>query len=216
MNDNLPKLLAARLREPLPGSRIGSRFVPEPDDVRRWQIPSDARPAAVLILLYPRENRWHLPLTLRRADLPEHPGQVCLPGGRIEPGESSREAALREFREEVGDDTGTIELLGRLSPIHVSASNYAIEPWVGVSHGTPQFAANPAEVAEIFEVPLSCLLDPANFATHHRVLNGESYAAPHFRWRSHRVWGATCAILGDLFTLLEGDEFVTVHGSNHE
>ncbi len=62
MNDNLPELLAARMRERLPGSRIGSRFVPEPGDVRRWQIPSDARPAAVLILLYPRENRWHLPL----------------------------------------------------------------------------------------------------------------------------------------------------------
>ena len=100
MNADLPARLAARLKQPLPGWAAQARYQPELSFGRHLgPAPSDAKPAAVLILLYPNGGRWHVPLTLRSAHLPDHAGQVSLPGGLIEPGEDSRQAALREFTE---------------------------------------------------------------------------------------------------------------------
>jgi len=206
MNDRLPELLAARLRETLPGPMVGSRFEARP---RFWpdgnSRPPDRRAAAVLVLLYPQSGQWHLPLTLRPAHLDDHPGQVSLPGGAIEPGESSRRAAVREFHEELGGEGAPIEMLGRLSPLYVHASNFLITPWVAATGERPPLAPNPAEVDELLEVPLEHLLDEDNFGTHQRRHDGHSYTAPHFTWQSHRIWGATCMILGELVTVLEGE-----------
>jgi len=164
--------------------------------------PPDARPAAVLVLLYPREGRWHVPLTLRPEHLPAHAGQVSLPGGAIGPGETSREAALREFHEELGGADEPIRLLGPLSPIYVPASNYRIEPWVGAAERRPAMTPNPEEVAELLEIPLGHLLDPASLGRHVREYEGVRYEAPHFLWPPHRIWGATCRILGEFVTIV--------------
>ncbi|MFH1920957.1 MAG: CoA pyrophosphatase [Planctomycetota bacterium] len=204
MNDQLRELLKARLGEPLPGPSRGSRFTPDPRGARHYrEPPPDARAAAVLVLFYPHQGRWHLPLTLRPKHLPDHAGQVSLPGGAIEPGETSWAAAVREFHEELGAWDQEIERLGRLSPLYVAASNFRVEPWVAATGHRPPLAPNPAEVDEVFEVPLAHLLDPANFGCHPRFDKGRRYTAPHFAWQSHRIWGATCAILGELVTLLE-------------
>ena len=126
MNPRLPAWLAERLQHPLPGATIHERFSPRPNP---WPdehvIPAEVRPAAVLILLYPHAGAWHIPFILRPIDSTVHSGQICLPGGAVEPGETSAEAALREYREELGD-AGDVELLGSLSPWHVRASNYLI------------------------------------------------------------------------------------------
>ncbi len=204
MNPRLPELLATRLAEPLPGPMVGSRFEPRPRLGRRYDVaPPHAKAAAVLLLLYGHEGRWRLPLTLRPAHLPDHAGQVSLPGGAIEPGETGRQAALREFHEELGAVEQQIELLGRLSSVYVQASNFCIEPWVGASGRRPQLVPHPAEVDTVFEVPVDHLLDPANFGCHQRRYKGHLYSAPHFVWQSHRIWGATCMILGEFVTLLE-------------
>ena len=205
MNENLPSWLAARLAEPLPGPMIGSRFEPHPRPWRHYDAPpADAREAAVLLLLYPHEKRWHLPLTLRPAHLPAHAGQVSLPGGAMEPGETTAQAAIREFHEELGDDGLPIRLLGALSPLYVQASNYQVAPWVAVAERRPAFVPNPTEVAELLEVPLAHLLAPANFGGQPRQHEGRHYLAPHFLFQSHRIWGATCMILGELVTILGG------------
>ena len=199
MNDQIPELLRARLQGPLPGPELGGRFQADSGKARHYdEPPAGARPAAVLVLLYPRENGWYLPLTLRPSHLPDHAGQVCLPGGAIEPAETGREAAVREFHEELGAPGLAIELLGRLSPLFVAASNFHVEPWVGVTGEGPQWFPNPAEVDELLEVPLAHLVDPASFGTHQRSDHGRSYTAPHFLWQSHRIWGATCMLLGEL------------------
>lgn len=203
MNQRWIKALAARLARPLPGPMVGSRFEPKPRLWRHYdQAPPTARQAAVLILLYPHQDRWHVPLTLRPSHLPDHAGQVSLPGGAVEPGETGAQAAIREFHEELGALGQTIELLGRLSPIYVHSSNFRIEPWVGVTDHRPDLAANPTEVERVFEIPLDHLLDPANFGSHERHDRGYTYSAPHFSWQTYRIWGATCMILGEFVTIL--------------
>ncbi len=205
MNAQLPRLLAERLATELPGPNVAARFEPRPPLWRYYQTPPpDARAAAVLILLYPHDGQWLLPLTLRPEHLPDHGGQISLPGGTVEPGETNRQAALREFAEELGRPGREIELLGHLSTLYVQASNFLVTPWVGATDGRPQLTPNPAEVQQLLEVPLAHLLDPANFGSHQRLHGSRPYMAPHFIWQSHRIWGATCAILGELVVVLEG------------
>jgi 8-oxo-dGTP pyrophosphatase MutT (NUDIX family) len=204
MNPELPHLLAARLDEPLPGPVVQSKFQPTPRIGRNYDDPTDdARPAAVLILLYPRAGAWHVPLTLRPEHLAAHAGQVSLPGGAVEPGETAAQAAVREFHEELGAEAARVELLGHLSPLFVEASNFLIEPWVGWVGDGPEFEPNPDEVAEVLEMPLVHLLDPGNLESHQRSKRGYCYTAPHFCWSSHQIWGATCMILGEFITLLD-------------
>lgn len=204
MNVELPELLERRLAEPLACPALDSRFVPRPRWGRTYyEVPPQARQAAVLLLLYPQAEQWHLPLTLRPTYLPDHAGQISLPGGAVEPGESGRQAALREFHEELGAAGHPIRLVGRLSTLYVPASNFAIEPWVGFSPQRPPLEPNPQEVAALLEVPLPYLLDPANLGCSPRQYQGQPYTAPHFLWQSHQIWGATCMILGELVLLLE-------------
>ena len=89
-----------------------------------------------MLLLYRHGNRWHLPLTERPAALLHHGGQISLPGGAIDPGESPADAALRELREELGVD-GQIELLGQLADCYVFASDFRVTPWLAVAHFAP-------------------------------------------------------------------------------
>lgn len=194
MNEELPQWLRARLAQPLPGPKVGSRFEP---------APPEARAAAVLLLLYPHNGQWHLPLTLRPPHLTTHAGQVSLPGGAVEPGESSADAAIREFHEELGDDGQPIEMLGTLSQHYVGGSNYLVTPWVAAVRSRPELDPNPNEVQELLEVPLRHLLDPTNFGSHERQYEGHTHSAPHFLFQSHHIWGATCVILSEFVTVLE-------------
>ena len=194
--------LATRLAQPLPGAAAQRKFEPEHAGGRHFQNPPAARPAAVLILLYPVDGVWHLPLTVRPQQLPHHPGQVCLPGGAVDPGESNSEAALRELWEELGVETSGIELLGELSPLYVFASNYRISPWVGCLSHAPAWSPNPSEVAELLEVPLSHLLDPAHHLNYLRDSNGLRLQTPYFGFGSHRIWGATSMVLAELMELI--------------
>jgi 8-oxo-dGTP pyrophosphatase MutT (NUDIX family) len=203
MSDLLNQL-AKRLASPLPGDAIRERYAPQPCPWVVKESPSNKpRRAAVLLLLYQNDGHWHLPLTLRPSHMAEHAGQVSLPGGAVEPGETETEAAVREFHEELGDDGQPIRMLGSLSPIHVRTSNYWVTPCVAAIAQRPAFAPNPTEVEKLIEVRLSHLLDPEQFGSHPRKYRGEPYTAPHFLVESHRVWGATCLILGELVTLLE-------------
>lgn len=139
-------------------------------------------------------------LTRRCAHLSAHPGQVSFPGGRIDPGDASVEAAaLREAEEEVGLDPTRVELLGRLDE-YVTGTGYRITPVmallpVGVALEALGLRASPHEVDEVFELPLSVLLDPDAPRREEVVVQGTRRAFwvwPHAR---HYIWGATAAIL---------------------
>lgn len=193
---DLPDRIARRLALPLPGRAAQARFEPEGAGGRHYLTPENARSAAVLVLVYPDADGWRLPLTLRPDTLPDHPGQVSLPGGAVDPGEDTAATALRELREELGVTT-PVRLLGRLSPIYVFASNFAVTPWVGAIEVRPQWTPSPAEVAEVLEPPLAHLLNPANYGTHPRELAGRSQSVPHIVYERHRIWGATSMILSE-------------------
>ncbi|MHB8899199.1 MAG: NUDIX hydrolase, partial [Thermoguttaceae bacterium] len=150
MNGDLPDRLAACLGAALPGLQERSLYAavgrPGPG---LGEIPPIARRAAVLALLYPIDGRWHLPLTLRPQHLPDHAGQVSLPGGAVESGETPQEAAVREFHEELGAEDLEPRILGALSPIYVQVSNYRVDPLVAACDRRPRFVPNGAEVDRV-------------------------------------------------------------------
>jgi 8-oxo-dGTP pyrophosphatase MutT (NUDIX family) len=173
-----------------------------------WQpgrLPEGLRDAAALALIYPRDGVPHLLLTVRAADLPHHGGQISLPGGELEPGESFEDAALREAEEEVGVDPRTIRLLGRLSPMHIPVSGYALHPVVGVADGPGDWAPHAREVARVLEAPLAVLRDPARRRSEPRRHEQRDYDVPFYDVDGEKVWGATAMVLAELLALLDGE-----------
>lgn len=165
-------------------------------------------PAAVLVSFLQGRDGGVL-LTKRTAHLNKHAGQVSFPGGRIDPGDASPEAAaLREAREEIGLDAGLVELTGRLGD-YVTGTGYRITPVVGLlppgaGIGELGLVPSPDEVESVFALPMSVLLDPAapqRRRAHYRGRWREFWVWPH---PDHYVWGATAAILVNLAERLRG------------
>jgi len=202
--DPLPQWLVMRLATDLPPRESRSRFAPALSYGRHFgPAPANARDAAVIILLYRAEGEWRLPLTLRPETMLAHAGQISLPGGEVEPGESSQVAALRELEEELGVPRDGVTLLGSMSPLYVFVSNFLVTPWLAIAPGDVQFLPNPGEVAEVLEASLTDLTNPANHGVSQYRRGHLEFSAPHFSWHDHRIWGATGMILGELTALLD-------------
>ena len=151
--------------------------------------------AAVLVPLVNRPQGLHVLLTQRSADLPDHPGQISFPGGRVEPDDASlAAAALREAAEEVGLPPRQVTVLGHLSH-YETVTGFRVTPVVGWVEPPLALTPDPIEVADVFEVPLAFLLDPGNQQRHHRMLGTlrrEYWAIP---FGERYIWGATAAML---------------------
>jgi 8-oxo-dGTP pyrophosphatase MutT (NUDIX family) len=200
--------LRVRLAGTLPGIDAQLRFAPSPTRPG-WEagyLPSDARPAAALLLIYPLGEGVAVPLTIRGRGLARHAGQISLPGGATDPGETLIDAALREASEEIGLDTSTVRVLGELTPVHVLVSGFTLHPIVGVTEQRPDFIAAPGEVEEVLEISLDDLRDASRIRRGTRIREGLAIEYPYFDLLGHQVWGATAMVLGEFICLLQDEE----------
>lgn len=164
--------------------------------------------AAVLLPLVMREG-LHLILTQRTAHLSTHSGQIALPGGKVDPQDPDPTAtALREAHEEIGLEAEQVEVLGCL-PTYTIGSAFIITPVVALVQPDITLQPNPEEVDEVFEVPLSFLMDPAHHRRHAFDLDGvvrEWFSMPYQDSVGERfIWGATAGMLRNFYRLLASD-----------
>lgn len=201
----------AKLREalsrPLPGLEAQLRMAPAPR--LGWdplKFPEGACDGAALLLVYPHDDTVHVALTVRGSGLRNHTGQVSLPGGRVEGGETFEAAALREAQEEIGVDPSTVEILGPLTPLHIPVSGFLLHPIVGSTSMRPAFQRAEWEVARIIEAPVSLLSDPALIKREMRTrtVNGQTIDVnvPYFDIDGEKVWGATAMVLAEFCAIL--------------
>jgi 8-oxo-dGTP pyrophosphatase MutT (NUDIX family) len=160
-------------------------------------VSAASKPAGVLIPIVTRDAPSVL-FTLRTEHLPSHAGQVCFPGGRFHETDTSlTESALREAEEETGIPRGLFEIAGYLEP-YQTTTGYSVLPVVGFLPPGFTLAPNRDEVAEIFEVPLSFLLDPANLEARIVERDGKERIVYAIAYENHRIWGATAGMIVNL------------------
>ncbi len=199
--------LRTALSKPLPGLSAQLRMSPSPR--LGWdplKSPDGARDGAALLLIYPRAAEFYVPLTVRGSELRNHTGQVSLPGGSVDEGETFEQAALREAQEEIGVDPATVQVVGRLTPLHLPVSGYLLHPIVGIMAAKPVFHPAEWEVARIIEAPLMRLCDPGIVKREGRSRdhNGDTIEidVPFYDIDGEKVWGATAMVLSEFCAIL--------------
>jgi 8-oxo-dGTP pyrophosphatase MutT (NUDIX family) len=201
-----PAALKARLQNPLqwePEITDENRHVIAADIIARRQAAGKVTRAAVLIPLLLKEDGLSVLLTQRTNHLRDHAGQISFPGGRMDPEDlSPDDTALRESQEEIGLDPKRVEIIGYL-PQYLTVSGYSVTPVVGLVQPQAEYVLDEFEVADIFEVPLHFLLDPANHQV--RLWQSEQggrrfYSMPY---ENRFIWGATAGMLRNLYHLLK-------------
>ena len=156
--------------------------------VDAWgEFRKGARPAAVVFVLYRQGEQWMVPFVRRRGDLRDHPGQVALPGGGVQAGESAWQAAEREVAEEIGVAVGTLRPSGAGEPIYAAVSNFSVVPFVAyLPDPAPSFVHDARELEGVLAIPLDRLLDDSAWR--------QSDDQWRFRYLAHEesvVWGLT-------------------------
>ena len=180
-----------------------NRHVMAADIIAKRQAAGKVTRAAVLIPLLLQPNGLSVLLTQRTTHLRDHGGQISFPGGRMDPEDAGpNETALRESEEEIGLERERVEIIGQL-PEYLTVSGYSVTPIIGLVKPQAEYVLDEFEVADIFEVPLSFLMDPANHQV--RVWQSEQgsrrfYSMPY---EGRFIWGATAGMLRNLYHLLK-------------
>jgi len=199
--------LKTELLHDLPGVDAHLRLAPQIriNDLKTTQPPSHAMESAVLIILYPYNNRLNTVVILRNEYDGAHSGQISLPGGKAEKSDLDfKETALREAREEIGIIPDDMEIIGQLSRFYVRPSNFIIYPFIAYCAYRPVFHPDPVEVQRIVEI------DVFNEISFEKTLiktlsfkNNIQVEAPGFAVSGEFMWGATAMIFSELLHVLK-------------
>jgi len=200
-----PEVLRGIFTGPKPGLKAQLKMSPRPRPGTRPidEVRDGCSRAGVLVLLYPVEEELTLVLTRRTEEVEIHQRQISLPGGRQEEGETLRQAALREAREELGIPTDSLEILGELTPLYVPTSNYCIYPTVAYASDRPRFQPAPKEVAEVIEVSLACLIDPQSVREEVWNVRGSEVLVVYYAFGNYKIWGATAMVLAEFLEIVK-------------
>jgi 8-oxo-dGTP pyrophosphatase MutT (NUDIX family) len=195
--------IVSSLGQPLPGLEAQTIMAPRP--ARSWPPgfnPARVRHAAGLLLVFPADGIPHVVLTVRGDSVGRHSGQVSLPGGALDPGESFEQAALREAHEEIALALDGVRTLGALTPLDIYVSGFRLHPILATTAERPALHPADGEVARILEVPIVTLMDPATIVWRTLVRDGHTFSVPTFVVDGTDVWGATAMVLAEFLALL--------------
>lgn len=198
--------LQSAILEGLPGTDVQWNMAASDRMLKDFpRVPGpDARPAAVLILLYPVDGEIHTVFMQRPDYVGFHGGQISFPGGKKEPSDKDIvETALREAAEETGVNTKKVSVLGTLTPLFIPVSNMVVTSVVGWSNNRPQFSHDPHEVVFLIEAELNHFLDPSVIMTKPMKLRGETYEIKYFSYQGNVIWGATAMMFNELLEIVK-------------
>ena len=202
MKSKLIIKLTKMMNKKLPGKSSHEEMMVRPK--QKFQKKKDTFRAAVLILLYPLNNNWYFYLTKRTKTVEHHKGQISLPGGMLEKGESSQKAAIRETYEELGIKPQGINIIGPLTPFYIPVSGFNVFPFVGWIAKCPTLEIQSKEVSKVFAPSVSSLMNPQNKKIKRSTMLGQKVEIPFFDLNNEMVWGATSMILSEFKSILEG------------
>ncbi|MBC7983203.1 MAG: CoA pyrophosphatase [Candidatus Obscuribacterales bacterium] len=203
---NLRQHIIDRLRDSVPITDLAhariAGITPETAHLSDFKTLHSPRRAAVLIPIVDRPDGLTVLLTERAAHLKNHAGQISFPGGRLEgDNETPLEAALRETEEEIGLDREFITIAGYLES-HLIFTGFHVVPVVGFVRPGFSLQPDPTEVADVFEVPLTHLLDTINHGTRAREVAGGAIQIYNIPYQQRVIWGATAGMVMSLYRLL--------------
>ena len=200
--DNLIFHLKKRINTNLPGKDSHKKMKISYRNEKKISFNINrAKPAAVLLLLFPNNKKICFYLTKRTEKLKYHKGQISLPGGSNEKGESLLETALRETEEEIGVNKNEISILGQITPLFIPVTGFLMTPFIGFTSKEPIIKLDSMEVEELFSVNILDLINNDKLIKH-RQLNGRDVTIPYFNLNNQQVWGATSMVLSEFKDML--------------
>jgi len=210
----LIQFLKQRLPEELPHSDIHKEgldpkvlnlLIEEEKNAQAQFKEKPPRICAVMMAIYPHENKLYLPMMLRPQKSRAHPGQISFPGGKREDQDQDLiETAIREMEEEVGVLVPRTNVLGDLTPIYIPPSNSLVTPIIGFLEEKPSYIPAPDEVERVLDVSMEDLANPTNKRAKKVILtNGEYFEMPAFAVNEVFIWGGTARMIMELNKLME-------------
>lgn len=195
------------LKQPLPGKRAHKELAPYRNEIELDFKNKNPKIASTLLLIYPKDGETFFCLIERQEYEGTHSNQISFPGGKNESGESMKETALRETKEEIGVDPISINIIGELTQVFVPPSNFLIHPFVGYCDFTPSFKANEREVKRIIEINIEDLFkkDVIKFKkmSFKKSSGNVNFNVPYLDLNNEIVWGATSVVLNEFRKLLQ-------------